>query len=54
MRNWIYREKAADLIWYTSATCPLKAETNLPVIPFHSFTDLSKEALASHCPSGEK
>lgn len=39
---------------YTAPTWPLRLATNLPVLPSHTLTLLSRPALAIHRPSGEK
>ena len=42
-----------QLTWYTGRTWPLKVVTKVPLMPSHSLTDLSKEALTIQRPSGE-
>lgn len=49
----IMRLSADHASWYTGPTCPRKVATKVPLVPSHSLTDLSNEALATQRPSGE-
>ena len=48
------RESADHATRYTAATWPRRLARNLPLLPSHILTALSKPALATSRPSGEK